>query len=171
MKTTGIFIMLALLALSAVGQQEPQFSRNELKVNGLYALYAFPEVSYERIINTESSWGTSLAFAVDPDYSLKLAVSPYYRWFFGKKPASGFFLESSGVVFFAQQDRWYDDWSTETQTAAGGGIGLSLGCKVLSDGGWVGEVYAGLARNLISTDVFGTSLPRFGFCIGRRFGS
>lgn len=171
MKTTGIFLMLALLALSAVGQQEPQLSRNELKVNGLYALYAFPEVSYERIINTESSWGTSLAFAVDPNYSLKVAVTPYYRWFFSKKPASGFFLEGSGGVFFVQQDHYYGGWITETQTVAGGGIGLSLGCKVLSDGGWVGEVYAGLGRNLMSTDVFGNLLPRFGFCLGRRFGS
>ena len=171
MKTTGIFLMLALLALSAVGQQEPQISRNELKINGLYGLLALPVVSYERIINTESSWGTSFAFAVDPNYSLKLAVTPYYRWFFSKKPASGFFLESSGGIFFVQQDRCYDGWNTVTQTVAGGGIGLSLGCKVLSDSGWVGEVYAGFGRNLISTEVFGNLLPRFGFCIGRRFGS
>jgi len=52
----------------------------------------------------------------------------------------------------------------------GAGAGFTLGYKMSTNGGWVGEVYAGGGRNFLA-DRAAPGYPRFGFIIGRRFGS
>lgn len=163
-------LLLPLLALMAVGQLRGQdvlpAERNELKLNGLFTLLGAPEVTYERLLSTETSYGVSLAVGADPDIDFGAGLTPYFRWYFSKKPAAGLFIESVGSVFVRRD---FFQGSPGDDIAAG--VGFSLGYKLVSDGGWVGEVYAGAGRNFVNTYIAGEVFPRIGFCIGRRFGS
>ena len=59
MKTWIGTALIALMGTSLSAQTEPQLLRNELKLNGFYTLVGLPEISYERIINEETSFGVS----------------------------------------------------------------------------------------------------------------
>ena len=106
-----------------------------------------------------------------PDLEWKGGISPYYRWFFSKKPAAGLFIESLASVYIMEDGYRNDDGVWDRRNLTGAGIGFALGYKLISDGGWVGEVYAGGGRNFSNSDDLGAGYPRLGFCIGRRFGS
>ena len=171
MKTWIGTALIALMGTGLSAQTEPQLLRNELKLNGFYTLVGLPEISYERIINEETSFGVSLTIGADPDLEWKGGISPYYRWFFSKKPAAGLFIESLASVYIMEDDYRNDDGVWDRRNLTGAGIGFALGYKLISDGGWVGEVYAGGGRNFSNSDDLGAGYPRLGFCIGRRFGS
>lgn len=98
-------LVISFFALLFVGNLHSQ-NRNEVKFNIAKSIFAFPEASYEYVLNRNMSVGTTLGFGVKPEKFMgyKFALSPYYRWFFaGNKitgqNASGFFLEANGFTF------------------------------------------------------------------------
>ena len=64
---------------------------------GTFLIAGAFEVSYERIIDDESAFGTSLFLTANDDISNKFMLTPYYRYYFGRKPAAGFFAEGFGL--------------------------------------------------------------------------
>ena len=57
--------------------------KNELKINlGTSIFASFPEIAYERIINSDLSAGASLGVSLDDIYATDLLFTPYVRWFF-----------------------------------------------------------------------------------------
>lgn len=153
-----------------------QIPSNELKFNAGYLLLEYAEISYEALLNEESGIGISLGAPLNDAIDYKFAVIPYYRLYFGKKPAAGFFIEANaglikqevstpGTSFINFNFEPVDVVERNELTA---GLGLAIGGKFLTKGGWIGEIFAGGGKNFINNDASG-GYPRFGIKIGKRF--
>ena len=184
-----IFVLLSLIMLTSLfclkAQENFELThRHELKLNlGTSVFFAFPEVSYEYLINDDMSVGGSVGFGLNTDteegdgYSFK--ATPYLRWFFGgsmRQPAAGFFLEANAAI--GSQDIYsydYMDYKAvviKEKSITTGGMGLAVGWKYLSMNNWVGELYGGAGRNFKYDKEFGDSnriYARIGISIGKRF--
>ncbi len=157
-----IFFTLFILSISlhSFAQENEALSKHEIKINLFYTVIGIPEVSYEYALSDESAIGASILFRIDQDIDLKFAATPYYRLFFGKKPTAGFFIEGFGM-YSVQQSLDYDS----TNDFA---LGVSVGFKLLTKKGFIGELYGGGGRNLFGNhDIDGVF--RFGISIGKRF--
>ena len=161
---TGLLLLGTPGSVSLYGQPPKATANNELKINAVYLLAGFPEFSYERILGEETAAGVSVGFALDDSFGLNFGMFPYYRLFFGKKRAAGFFVEGNGALYSESLDLDGRDTSK-----LGAGVGLAIGGKFLTKGGWVAELYAGAGRNFVNTDDLSAAYPRFGIHIGKRF--
>lgn len=162
----------------AQSQRRDSFSimRNELKFNVGYLLLEYAEVSYEALLDEESGIGISLGAPLNNAIDYKFSVIPYYRLYFGGKPAAGFFIEANaalikqevrtpntGLIGFVLEP--VDVVESNESTA---GLGLAIGGKFLTKKGWIGEIFAGGGKNFLNDDASG-GYPRFGIKIGKRF--
>ncbi len=168
MKKVLLFVML-LSSVSAFAQAEKDVLKHEVKVNGLLLIFGFPEISYEHILAEDMSIGASFAFRVtDEDETgiyQRVSFSPYYRIFFGKKPAAGFFVEGFGSIYSSDSYSFSNDRETYMGTA----LGIGLGVKFLTNSNWIGEISLGAARNFSNTDNIMEVIGRGGIMIGKRF--
>lgn len=153
------------------------FGKNEFKLNAIFLLAGAFEPSYERNLTEESSVGISMLIPFDKntmDTDLNYYVSPYYRLFFGRKYAGGFFLEGFGMLnSIDNRTTYYDinsNYIVEEGNSTNFALGFGLGGKWMTSGGFVFEVNGGFGRNLISgnsdSDDF---VGKFGFNLGYRF--
>jgi hypothetical protein len=159
MKKSCLFLCLCCLTFgySQEKQQENALLRkNELKLNAAFLIAGAFEVSYERIIDDESAFGTSLFLTANDDISNKFMLTPYYRYYFGRKPAAGFFAEGFGSIN-TYENKIYNylsslsyDYRTEKTTDFA--LGFGLGGKWITKKGVVFEIYSGVGRNLINSD-------------------
>lgn len=111
-------------------------------------------VSYERLLNENSGVGINGIFDLQKDQDLSFSqISPYYRMYFGKKYASGFFVE--GFVPVTITNDTYYDYSVgpgnfyaisreEKNTTVG--IGIGFGGKWVARKNILFEASAGIAR-------------------------
>jgi hypothetical protein len=173
-----ILVLLALgFSISGVAQETEavSFKKNELKGNALFLVLGAVEVTYERILTNDSGLGISLFFVSnEDDFDTTFSLSPYYRAYFGKKPAAGFFVEgfssistgvnsktyyfdSNGSVSKIDKDR-YTDFA----------LGFGVGSKWIHKKGFVFEINAGIGRNLFS-DNSPEVIGRGGITLGYRF--
>ena len=149
--------------------------KNELKINQGTSIFAsFPEIAYERIINSDLSAGASLGVSLDDIYATDLLFTPYVRWFFGgnqenlQKYGAGFFIEANGGIFTKEKETIYyenETFAAVYDNVTGAGVGLALGWKYLSGNNWVGVIYAGGGRDFVN----GGGYPRLGITIRKRF--
>ncbi|GLB53162.1 hypothetical protein NBRC110019_22020 [Neptunitalea chrysea] len=172
-----LFVLLITLCtfckLQAQNQDESNyFGNNEIKLNVLYTLIGLPEVTYERILDEESAIGISIATAIDEDITLKFIASPYYRVYFGKKRAAGFFLEGNVSFLSIEDDLEYDSLLMGTfykeENKLGYGVGIAVGGKFMTRSNWVAELYTGVGRNFVDSENY-QFYPRAGITIGKRF--
>ncbi len=173
------FLMLfAVMASQAQNDsiKKTNSGQNEVKINAIFLLLGAFEASYERNLSENSSVGISALIPFDQenlDTDLNYYVSPYYRVFFGKKYAAGFFLEGFGMLnsiddtyVYYNDSVGYSDVEKTTDFA----LGLGLGGKWLTKGGFVFEVNGGFGRNLFNAGERGvTFVGKFGFNLGYRF--
>ncbi len=148
------------------GQEETQESSNEsheFKLNAGYFIGGFPELTYEKIINDETSMGISLAFSIDEDIDYKFLMIPYFRFYFGQERNAGFFIEGNAGIFSEEYNE------ATNQSAWGLGLGTALGGKFITYKGWVAELCGGLGRNFVNLDRLSEVYPRVGISIGKRF--
>lgn len=175
MKKYAFLILALLVSLSMFSQElKRDIPQNELKLNlGTTIIGSFPEISYERILNSDLSVGASVGFSFDQElYPLAFEFIPYVRWFFGsndenlQKYGAGFFIEANIGLLSVNTD-YLDlfDSDTDTGTEMGAGIGLAVGWKYLTRNNWIGEVYGGLGRDFVNDGIY----PRLGVTVGKRF--
>lgn len=162
------------------------FKQNEIKINGLFLILGAFEGSYERILNEESGVGVSVLFLLDKQSDIESAfsISPYYRFYFGEKPAAGFFIE--GFVNYQTSTRatalylsnGFNGYSQNfTEKINGFGFGLQIGGKWITKKGILFEVNGGVGRLLsinssIENRTFSSSdkiIGRAAITIGYRF--
>ena len=148
-------ILFALLTCNILFAQDEDFDpfgkRNELKLNLPTTIFgSYPEISYERILNSDISVGASFGVGLDKDYyNFNFAFTPYFRWFFGgsktsmQKVAAGFFIEANGSLFSRNNEVWHDysygvgnnytyAYSYKDESEFGAGFGLAIGWKYLT---------------------------------------
>ncbi|MGV8812857.1 MAG: DUF3575 domain-containing protein [Gelidibacter sp.] len=174
------FLMLfAVLASQAQNDSIPKnnFGKNEIKVNALFLLLGTFEGSYERNLSENSAIGMSVLIPFEREFienDINYYVSPYYRVFFGKKYAAGFFLEGFGMLNSIRTSyRYYIDSGTyhDIESTTDFALGLGLGGKWFTKGGFVFEINGGLGRNLFNAgnDNAVTFVGKLGFNMGYRF--
>ena len=186
-------LILVLTTTFAIAQNEGTEDKSlqdvdkkyELKLNAfnLIALSSL-DVSYEKLINSESSFGVALFYNFsdiqnsDIGFPKKFSVTPFYRWFFSESTyARGFFVEGFGMLNTYQDEIYTSDFnnfssSVENQTSFA--LGISVGGKFVTKSGFTTEVYLGVGRNLIKgnneDNYFDFEVVgRFGISLGYRF--
>lgn len=155
--------------------------KNEVKLNALFLILGAFEPSYERNLSESSSAGVSLLISLgdqDIDLAYNYYVSPYYRIFFGKKYAGGFFLEGFGMLNSISSE--YVNYNTggsyqyKEKDITDFALGFGLGGKWMTSGGFVFEVNGGIGRNLFNASAsdeydYTPIVGKFGFNLGYRF--
>ena len=183
MKKITLSALLFIVGISLFAQ-ENELKQNELKIN-MSNLIGFKwfDVSYERLINEESSFGVGTLFSLDNkseglDEYRTFSITPYYRQFFSSKYAEGFFVEAF-TMLHSGKDYTYDSYQEDFppynyyETATEDkytdlAVGISVGGKWVSKRGFVAEVYAGIGRDLLNqSDI--EVVGRGGVSIGYRF--
>lgn len=148
----------ALLGVMAVSAQENSGSdlMNDVMISPI-ELIAGPalNVSYERLLNKDSGIGINGVFILNSDdEGLRSQISPYYRMYFGKKYAAGFFVEGF-VPITTSNDSWvnynyvtgnnmYYETKEEINTTVG--IGVGFGGKWIARNNIIFEASMGIAR-------------------------
>lgn len=189
MKKITLFVLLAFISIQFTAQEREETKESrypqdvnkkyELKINafnliGLSAL----DLSYERLINTESSYGVAVFYNFtdindDIGFPKKFSLTPYYRWFFSESTfARSFFVEGFGMLN-TYQDIYYRNNSESIENDTSFALGISVGGKFITKSGFTTEVYLGVGRNLINNnedDYFEFNIVgRFGISLGYRF--
>ena len=175
MKKILLLCMLSL-GLSTFAQEKEisDFNKNELKGNAAYLLGGIFQGTYERLVNDESGFGISASVGLIDEVDLNFAITPYYRFYFGKKPAAGFFAEGFGMlnqvedIVFTSQNNFNGEIKTITDFA----FGIGVGSKWISKRGVLFEISAGVGRNLFSeynSDRDYQFIGRGGITVGYRF--
>jgi len=185
----ALTLLLFLITITVFSQEEEnQFTKHhEVKINAFNVLiFKTIDLSYEYLINEESSVGTSILFNLNdedtdgPYYNETFAFTPFYRRYFTKKYAQGFFMEGFGM-YNKQQSAYYDYevvgpdgryiTNTSGQDTNNFALGISLGAKFVSKRGFAFEFLAGVGRNIFtSNNDYNTEfVPRFATSLGYRF--
>jgi hypothetical protein len=158
--------------------------KNEFRIDPTYLVFAGAlNVNYERILNNESGAGVTLILANGKDINTTFALSPYYRFYFGKKPAAGFFFEGFTMLSSFKTKKYlpirasndfnyyYTDFEYKNTTDLA--IGFGLGGKWMTNGGIIFELSAGVGRNLLNdySDYYSDAkiVWKGGISVGYRF--
>lgn len=156
-----IYILTALLCgIFSLNAQETtsatSIRQNDIMISPI-ELIAVPalNVSYERLLYESAGLGINGLFYFgnnDDDYSMT-QISPYYRMYFGKKYASGFFVEGFAPITISK-DTYYEFYygpgygsttpKEETNTTVG--LGIGFGGKWVARKNIVFEASTGIAR-------------------------
>lgn len=179
-------LMTLLLSISLLGysqEEETKFpqdidKKHELTANALTLIVSeWVDVSYEYLLNEESSFGVDLQFGLDSnndfDSYRTFSITPNYRRYFSNKYARGFFVEAFGMLHtykdFYNYDFVTNSYSEDTLTDFS--LGISVGGKWVTKSGFVTEVFAGIGRNLFNDDEndFVEVAGRIGISMGYRF--
>ena len=184
MKKTLLVFALLLSIISVKAQEDTEKTinyekQNEVKLNSVMLLAGAFEAIYERNLNEESSVGISVFVPFDQesfDESYNYYISPYYRIFFGKKYAAGFFVEGFGMLN-SFENNYYDygnslegSYNLVEEDETNFALGIGLGGKWVSRGGFVFELSSGFGRNLFEVnDQDNQFVGKFGFNLGYRF--
>ena len=150
---------------------------NEIKLNVPLIVLGTFEATYERLLNEKSSLGISGLYVFNTknsDDDMNYSISPYYRRYFGKKYASGFFVEGFGMFSSIDGKKVYE--TDERLTFSEGpdvfdlSLGIGLGSKCVTKSGFIFEVNLGWGKLLFNADKTDhNQVARFGFNIGHRF--
>lgn len=172
MKKVLVVVCLSLFAFGYSQEKEKiTFPKNEIKGNALFLVLGAFEGTYERILSEESSFGTSVYIAITDDFATNFALTPYYRFYFGKKPAAGFFVEGFGSLNSYESYYYSNNWSsTNIENRTDFALGFGLGSKWITKSGFLFEINAGVGRNLFnSNDTDYEIVGRGGITLGYRF--
>lgn len=153
------------------------FGKNEIKINALYFVLGAAELQYERILNDESSVGARTLFIIDDEVFIDkpFYLDGYYRFFFGEKPAAGFFVEGfanyTSIKGNYPSDNNFNGYNSDFRTKRNGaGLGIQVGGKFITRNGIIFELNGGVGRFITTSSpnlnkVFG----RFAITAGYRF--
>ncbi|MDA9245820.1 MAG: DUF3575 domain-containing protein [Polaribacter sp.] len=185
MKKYTLFICLFVSGI-ALGQEPitektPEFpqdinKKHEVKINGLSLLaFEWLDVSYEYLINEESSFGVTALVALNDsealNYYRKSSLTSFYRRYFSNQYARGFFVEGFGMLH-TYENETYDyngngSYKQEDQTDFA--VGISAGGKFITKRGFTAEIYLGIGRNLGGDNSSIEAVGRGGILLGFRF--
>lgn len=178
----SVLFLFSLLIFSTIHAQhtDDDPDKNELRLNVLsFIAFSGLEADYEYLMNEESSLGVSLLVGTgNPDdfYEYRnFSITPYYRQFFSRKYARGFFVEGFAMVLNREVDYYNyldnDIVREENRSETNVALGISIGGKFLTKNGFVAEVFAGIGRTLSSDDdfYFENIIGRGGISLGYRF--
>ena len=180
-----LLLLLSLIPTLYLSGQEVTTNKqgqNEIKINtiSLIAMGAI-DISYERILNEESSFGISAYIKSNDDFnesdiSRTFSLTPYYRVHFSKGYNKGFFIEGFAVYYkgeeFIYENYNYDyNYSSNytIQDYDGLALGVGIGGKWVTKRGFVAEISLGIGRNISGGPQDVPVVGRGGITLGKRF--
>jgi len=178
-KFSLLIILFAFYTVQAQSESETTPNsyqkKKEIKLNLISPLSGAAEVGFERYLNKKSSLGISAFVVYDntKEKDMNYFISPYYRYYFGKKYASGFFVEGFGMFTSIDGKKIYaaDNITfTENKDVYDLALGAGLGWKLVTKKGLVFEAntaYGKLMFNANKTDH--DQVIKLGLSIGYRF--
>jgi hypothetical protein len=154
------FLFLSIIAVNA--QEEAPIKdvqkQNEIKLNGLYLVLGAFEGTYEHLLNEESGVGVSVFLPFDDDVNddINYYISPYYRFYFGKKYAAGFFVEGFGMLNSYKDTNvvlndLFDVVKVNDDNVTDFALGIGIGGKWVTNRGMFAEINFGVGRNLFNS--------------------
>ncbi|BAP32438.1 uncharacterized protein CHSO_3401 [Chryseobacterium sp. StRB126] len=175
----NFLLLIILFAFYSVNAQsetgDPYQKNNEIKLNLFAPLSGSVEVAFERHLNKRSSLGISTFIVYDQtkNEDMNYNVSPYYRYYFGKKYASGFFVEGFGMFTSIDGKKIYapDNVTfTENKDVYDLALGAGLGWKLITKKGFVVEANVGYGKLLFNANKTDHDVvAKYGLSIGYRF--
>ncbi|MDB2462734.1 DUF3575 domain-containing protein [Algibacter sp.] len=182
MKKSYLVLLITILLSVSTFSQEDSGNKdktqnfNEVKINGLYLVLGAFDITYERTINEESAYGLNVFLPFDDDINddVNYYISPYYRFYFGKKYAAGFFLEGFGMLNSTNDFTYFYndgiDTTVREDETTDFALGIGLGGKWITSSGFVGELSLGLGRNLFNNDRYDSEIiGKVSVTVGYRF--
>ncbi|QTD36857.1 DUF3575 domain-containing protein [Polaribacter batillariae] len=175
MKKISLLLLFFAITFNVIAQDKeeevyPQDvgKKTEIKLNALTLLAGkWIDLSYERLIDEESSYGISGALNTDTSKnSLHYSLTPFYRRYFSEKFARGFFIEGFGMLFSAEDRGAFSNNSHKTET--GFAFGVSVGGKWVSKKGFTTELLLGVGRNMVNSN-YNDTVGRAAISVGYRF--
>jgi len=177
------FLFIATMLLSVLGvkaqneQINPYQKNNEIKIDVIQPLLSGSvEAIYERNLNSKSSLGISgvYLFTEKIDEDMNYSLTPYYRRYFGKKYAAGFFLEGFGMFSSIDRKKIYETEEQLTFTEGSDvydlSLGLGLGSKWVTKSGFIVEANFGYGKQLFNAEKTDhNQVIRYGIKLGYRF--
>lgn len=173
-----LIILSAFYSVNAQNDNSQNEKKNELKLNMITPLTngSF-EGTYERNLNHKSSVGVTGLYVFDKDKAnedMNYSLSSYYRRYFGKKYAAGFFAEGFGMLSSIDGKKIYDSNDntkfTKNPDVFDLSLGIGLGSKWVTKSGFIFEVNFGMGKLLFNADKTDHDhVARFGFHLGHRF--
>jgi len=173
-----IFVMFAFYAAKAQNTEteiNPYEKKYEFKLNFISSLAGAAEVGFEHYLSKNTSLGISVFAVYDNtrEKDMNYFISPYYRYYFGKKYTSGFFVEGFGMFTSIDGKKTYaaDKVTfTEGKDVYDLALGAGFGWKLVTKSGFVLEAnvaYGKLVFNANKTDH--TQVLKLGVNAGYRF--
>lgn len=131
------------------------------------------EVSYEYYLSEQSSVGISALFnfekkSSDFRYNENEMFTPYFRHYFTTNRNWNHFGEIFLGINSGESAIEAGGKTIEYKKYTDGALGIAVGSKYVSNGGLVVGAYAGLGRNMFSSDSYSV-VPRVGINVGYRF--
>ena len=172
MKKINLLLIVSIISTKIFSQN------NEVKFNMASAIAGFPELTYERLIDDNISFGMSFASSIEKPEKMRsrYCFTPFSRLYFGKKKSDGFFVEAN-MILKGQRDvhdeNIYDTLNNVSsvnkidKSTTNFGFGATVGVKLLAKKYAFAELFAGGGR------LFGSPINdayfRGGLTIGFRF--
>lgn len=182
MRNFYILLTVFIITNATYGQNDipDDTDKHELKLNATnLIIFSYLDGAYEHLINEESSFGVNLLFSLSDDEIFDeyrtFSITPYYRQYFSKKYAKGFFVEGFGMLNSGESiDEAFFDVngnliSTGDENYTDFALGISVGGKFVTPRGFVVDLYLGIGRNLLSADFSPELVGRGGVTLGYRF--
>lgn len=128
-------------------------------------------ISYERLLDKDSGLGINAIFGLGRDMKDFWQVSPYYRMYFGKKFASGFFVEGFVPITYTKTTQYtWVNTPPETYEETSFGFGVGFGGKWVVKRNIVFEAGVGVGRRFGDTEKMdGATTGKGMLGIGYRF--
>lgn len=170
-----LFAFYSVNAQNTKTNENPSERKNEIKLNLIAPLSGAVEAGFERYLNKNSSLGISAFIVYDntKEEDLNYYISPYYRYYFGKKYASGFFVEGFGMFTSIDGKKIYaaDNIAfTEGKNVYDLALGAGLGWKLVTKKGFVFEANAAYGRLVFNADKTDhNQVIKLGLSMGYRF--
>ena len=179
-------LLTVAFSCSVITLQAQETATESVRMNDIMIspieLIAAPmlNVSYERLLNENSGIGINGMFYLgnknDDDYTLT-QISPYYRMYFGKKYASGFFVEGFVPVTMTKDTYYeyyvgpgYNSSASREDNNTTVGIGVGFGGKWVARKNILFEASMGIARRFGIDDKYDAAITGKGMLgIGYRF--
>ena len=163
-KTILLFALLATSFLSA---------QDEVKLNITDALVLKTvTASYEHYFDQQTSLGVSGLFNFENEssdfrYNENVVITPFVRHYFSTESLWNFFGELFLAYNTGDQDSVVNRFPV-SDNYSDGALGLAVGYKYISPGGFTVDIHGGAGRNLFSKES-PRVVPRIGVNIGYQF--
>ncbi|WP_299004783.1 DUF3575 domain-containing protein [uncultured Tenacibaculum sp.] len=150
-------------------------AQQEIKAD-LFDALAFKtlELSYEYYTTERSSIGISALFnfekrSADFKYNEKQMFTPFFRHYFSDSSNWNYFGEVFMGINTGEREITVEGTTLKQyKEYTDGALGIAIGSKYVSSGGFVVDIYGGLGRNLFTSESRAV-VPRVGINLGYRF--